>query len=104
RNDKTKIISRKYQKYAIKQNTNIKILGTSYSAELASSMNRDVQRIMDTDTYRDIYPQTVIPTKGIQNDGYTRNNDLFEVIGYKGSYRSAGVGGSITGQGADIAI
>lgn len=104
RHGKSEIISRKYPAYALGQNPNLKILGTSYSAELASSMNRDVQRIMDTDTYRDIYPQTVIPTKGIQNDGYTRNNDLFEVIGYKGSYRSAGVGGSITGQGADIAI
>ena len=35
---------------------------------------------------------------------YIRTSDLFEIVGHQGSYRSTGVGGGITGQGADILI
>ena len=35
---------------------------------------------------------------------YLRNSDLFEIVGHRGSYRSAGVGGGITGMGGDILI
>ena len=33
-----------------------------------------------------------------------RNSEIFEIVGHKGAYRSAGVGGGITGMGADISI
>lgn len=35
---------------------------------------------------------------------YIRTSDLFEIVGHAGAYRSCGVGGGITGQGADILI
>ena len=33
-----------------------------------------------------------------------RNSDIFEIVGHRGSYRGAGVGGGITGMGGDYII
>lgn len=36
--------------------------------------------------------------------GYKRNEDYFDIVGHRGFYKSVGVGGSLTGTPADIAI
>ena len=33
-----------------------------------------------------------------------RNSDLFEIVARRGVYRSAGVGGGITGMGGDVIL
>ena len=77
--------------------------------DLASRMNRDVQRIIDTPNMGNLFPDyynEAIRTVRAQNatGNYQRNNDIFEVVGHKGVYRSAGVGGGITGMGCNIGI
>lgn len=70
-------------------------------------MNRDIQRIIDSDEYKQIFPRTQLFGKNIRSmaDGsYLRNNDIFEIVGFNGKYRSAGVGSGITGQGFNIGI
>jgi len=48
-------------------------------------MNRDVQRIVDSDDYRDIYPQAQINSKNVvTTQTYLRNSTIFEIIGRKG--------------------
>lgn len=81
------------------------IIATSYSAELASRMNRDVQRIIDSDKYRELFPGTRLSSDN-SRDGtkWLRNSDMYEVVGHGGSYRSAGVGGGITGMGGDYLL
>lgn len=85
------------------------IISTSYSATLASEMNRDVQRIIDSPDYKLIFPKTKIYSKGIiMPAGYKetprRNNERYDVIGHKGKYLCAGVGGGIVGQGMHYGI
>ena len=72
----------------------LSIIATSYADSLAGDMNRDVQRIIDGDEYRSLFPATRL------GGGALRNSDVFEINGRRGRYRSAGVGGGITGQGA----
>lgn len=107
RHGKSEIVSRRYPAYVLGRNPNIEIIGTSYSASLASSMNRDVQRIIDSPEYQEVFPDTTLSGSNVRSDAtgsYLRNSDEFEVVGYRGSYKSAGIGGGITGSGADIAI
>lgn len=101
RSGKSEIVSRMFPAYAFGRYPDISIIGTSYSADLASRNNRDVQRVMESDAYSWLFPAVKLPTKG--NVGYTRTSDLFEIPGYAGSYRSAGVGGGLTGMGSSIA-
>jgi len=107
RHGKSEIASRRFPAYCFGRYPDFSIISTSYSADLASRMNRDVQRIMDEDTYARIFPDTRLYGKNVRTtaqSAYMRNSDIFEIVGHSGVYRSSGVGGGITGMGADIAI
>ncbi|STO54410.1 Transposase and inactivated derivatives [Canicola haemoglobinophilus] len=106
RSGKSELFSRRFPAWAFGKNPDLQMIACSYSADLASRMNRDVQRIMDDESYLDIFPQSSLNNKRIAkiSGQALRNSEIFEIIGHKGAYRSAGVGGGITGMGADIAI
>jgi predicted phage terminase large subunit-like protein len=105
RHGKSELASRRFPAYALGRYPDMGIICASYSADLATRMNRDVQRVIDDPTYRAIFPGTTIAGKAqTQQGSWLRNADYFEVVGRKGSFRSAGVGGGLTGFGASIAI
>lgn len=107
RHGKSTIVSRYFPAYALGRYPDMNIIATSYGADLASRMNRDVQRIMGNNGYAQLFPATRLGGKGSHSAGlgsYLRNSDMFEIVGHSGSYRSAGVGGGITGMGAECAI
>ncbi len=107
RHGKSEIASRRFPAYALGRYPDLSIIATSYSADLAARMNRDVQRIIDEDVYARIFPGTQLYGKNVRTTAqgtYIRNSDIFEIVGHNGVYRSSGVGGGITGMGADIAI
>src|SRR5690242_16492702 len=52
RNGKSEAVSRRLPAYLLGRNPDARIVATSYSADLASMMNRDVQRIIDSEDYR----------------------------------------------------
>lgn len=103
---KSEIVSRRFPAYAFGKKPTLRIIGSSYSHDLAARMNRDVQRIMDSDEYRSVFPGTIIPEANnrTQARGALRNSEIFEVIGTGGSYRPAGRGEGITGMSCDLAI
>lgn len=100
---KSEIVSRKFSSWALGQNPKLKIVGTSYSADLASKFALAIQRTMDEELYQRLFPQTRINQKGEQS-GYIRNVDYFETIGFGGYYKAVGVGGGLTGTAVDIGI
>lgn len=107
RRGKSEIISRRLPAYAFGLNPNLQIIATSYGADLASAMNRDVQRVMDSAEYKMVFPNSYLNSRNVKNmakGSYIRTSDKFELVNNKGAYRSAGVGGAITGMGADLAI
>lgn len=101
RHGKSELASRMFPAYALGRNPDLSIIATSYSADLASRMNRDVQRIIESEEYRAIFPGVHLPGK---NSSQFRTSDFFEVEGHDGGYRSAGVGGGITGMGGNILL
>lgn len=101
RSGKSEIVSRRFPAYALGRNPDLQIIATSYGADLSQRFNRDVQRIIDDLPYKSVFPETALATRG---GSYIRTADLFEIVGHDGAYRSCGVGGGITGQGADILI
>lgn len=102
RSGKSQIISRNFPAYLFGRDPNLSIITASYSGDLSSRFNLDVQRIIDSDGYKSIFPDTKLSDKKDKN--YKRTDSLFEIVNYKGSYRSAGVGGGLTGMGCDILI
>ena len=107
RHGKSELATRRFPAYAFGRYPDLTMISASYGADLASRMNRDVQRIMDDDAYAALFQKTCLLGKNIRTvaaGNYLRNSDIFEIVGHIGSYRSAGVGGGITGMGGDILI
>lgn len=107
RSGKSELTSRRFPAYAFGRYPDLQIIATSYGADLSQRFNRDVQRIIDDDVYRQVFPETTLYGKNVRttvNGSYIRTSDLFEIVGHKGAYRSCGVGGGITGTGADILV
>lgn len=106
RSGKSELVSRKFPAYAFGVDPDLQIIATSYGADMAQRFNRDVQRVIDNDLYKAAFPDTSLNAGKSNNSkgAYIRTSDLFEIVGHTGSYRSCGVGGGITGMGADILI
>ena len=107
RHGKSEVVSRRFPPFALGKNPDLTLIAASYSASLSSLMNRDVQRVMDEESYAEVFPGTYLWGKNIRTvagGSYLRNSDIFEVVGHRGVYRSAGVCGGITGMGAHILV
>lgn len=107
RSGKSELVSRRFPAFALGRNPDLQIIATSYSSDLSQRFNRDVQRVIDDEQYFELFPKTKLNNSRVRTDSrgsYIRTSDLFEIVGHAGAYRSCGVGGGITGQGADILI
>ena len=84
----------------------------SYNAIKARKFNRELQRIIDDDTYHRLFPQTLLAGQTSSSSNattsksrnYARNADECEIVGYQGSFKTIGVGGSLTGEPVDVLI
>lgn len=104
RHGKSELASRRFPAYALGRHPDLSIISTSYAAGLSSRMNRDVQRVIDSPAYRALFPGTALHGRTARGTTSLRNSDIFEIVGHRGVYRSAGVGGGITGMGGHIVI
>jgi predicted phage terminase large subunit-like protein len=103
----SEIVSRRLPSYILGKNPDAPIVFSTYSADLAKKMNRDVQRIIDSPTYHDLFPDTLLNRSNVRSTAkgsYIRTTDMFEVVGKAGSYKSVGVGGPLTGFGFELGI
>jgi len=106
RHGKSELVSRRLPAYIFGVDPDASIISCSYGADLASKMNRDVQRIIDSREYQKLFPDTQLsePYTRSTVGSFLRNSDFFEIVGHTGAYRSAGVGGGITGMGCNYGI
>jgi len=98
--------SRKLPAFVLGLNPDKKVCIASYAATIAQDFNRDVQRIMDSEEYREIFPDTFLNGSGGQtfNNVYVRNTNVIEMVGRKGSLRVVGTGGALTSKSVDMLV
>lgn len=109
RSGKSQLVSRDFPAWFLGNYPESHIIASSYSSDLAGAMNTDVQRIIDGPRFRELFPFVFLASKEAaaktgDTGAYKKTTDKFEIVHYRGSYRSAGVGGGITGMGADVLI
>jgi predicted phage terminase large subunit-like protein len=107
RHGKTEEVSRRFPAYALGKYPNMRFIATSYNSDLASSINRDVQRIISSEEYFRLFPETTISGSDHAKKSSVpvkANSEEFDVISYDGFYKSAGVGGGISGRGGDVLL
>lgn len=88
------------------KNPDLKIAIASYSDTFAKKFNRDIQRLIDSQTYAELFPETTLNGKNIVTvtSSYLRNSSEFEIVNHKGSLKAVGRGGPLTGNPVDIMI
>ena len=75
---------------------NLKIIQTTHTAELAVRFGRRVRNIIDSDEYQEVFPKLKLEADNKSAGRWTTNQG--------GESFYAGVGGAITGRGADLLI
>ena len=73
-----------------------KVIQTSHTAELAVGFGRKVRNLVDQDTYSEVFPGV-----GLQSDSKAAGR---WATNKGGDYFAIGVGGAVTGKGADLLI
>ena len=75
---------------------NKKVIQTSHTAELAVGFGRKVRNLVDSDRYKDLFPDVALQADSKAAGRWATN--------YAGEYFAIGVGGAVTGKGADLLI
>jgi len=98
--------TRRLPAYILGKNPNTKIAVISYSAPKARKFNREIQRVIDTPEYRDLFPETSLNTTNVITvaGSWLRNSDECEIVGHRGGFKTVGVGGPLTGDPVDVLI
>ena len=73
-----------------------KVIQTSHTAELAVGFGRKVRNLVDSDVYKDIFPDVALQSDSKAAGRWATNKG--------GDYFAIGVGGAVTGKGADLLI
>jgi predicted phage terminase large subunit-like protein len=73
-----------------------KVIQTSHTAELAVGFGRKVRNLVDSDRYKDLFPDVALQADSKAAGRWATN--------YAGDYFAIGVGGAVTGKGADLLI
>ena len=73
-----------------------KIIQTSHTAELAVGFGRKVRNLVDSDVYKDLFPEVALQVDSKAAGRWATNKG--------GDYFAIGVGGAVTGKGADLLI
>jgi predicted phage terminase large subunit-like protein len=109
RHTKSELVSRRLPAFIHGKFPSDKIMAGSYSMSLAKDMTADVQKIMDTPEYLEVFPNSRIVPAGLKHPVARRNTEEHDIMNADGllttgKYRGQGIGGSFTGKGANWII
>lgn len=105
---KSEFSSRRLPAKRLGDNPNARIGIVAYNHPVASKFNRDIQRIIETPEYQELYPDTTLSRQSIRSKRsettWLRNADEFEIVDHEGSLVTVGIGGGLTSRKLDLAI
>lgn len=96
RHGKSELASIQFPAWYLGRNPRKQIISVNYSADLAKDFGRKVRNVVLGQEYRNIFPETVLSMQSKAADKWMTK------VG--GSYYATGIGGSITGKGANCFV
>jgi len=96
RHTKSEFASYLLPSYLMGRNPALQALEATHTAELAVKFGRKVRDLMDSDRYKELFPEVLLKQDSKAAGRWDTNKG--------GSYFAVGVGGAVTGRGADILI
>lgn len=98
--------TRRLPAYLLGKDPNLKVAIVSYSSTKSRKFNREIQRIISSAEYAEVFPETKLNSSNIVSVAgeWLRNSEEFEIVDYRGSLKAVGVGGPLTGDPVDVLI
>ena len=94
RHTKSEFASNLFPAWMMGKNPKLKIIQTTHTAELSYNFGRKVRNLFDQQEFKDVFPDVNLSQDSKAAGRFTTNKG--------GEYFAAGVGGAITGRGADL--
>lgn len=96
RNGKSETVSRKFPAWYLGRNPDHNVILSSYAYSLARGFSKDNRDMIESRIYKTIFPVSTKDDSRAVND--------WDIADHRGGMLTAGVGGSITGYGANLFI
>jgi predicted phage terminase large subunit-like protein len=96
RHGKSQLVSIYYPAWFIGRNPNKKVMMVSHTTDLAVDFGRKVRNLIDTETYKEIFPAVALATDSKSAGRWNTN--------FGGEYFACGVGSALAGRGADLLL
>ena len=96
RHGKSELTSYLYLAWLMGNHPESKIIQATHTAELAMRFGRKVRNLMDSDAYREVFPDVRLAADSKAAGRWETNKG--------GEYFASGVGGAMTGRGADFLV
>lgn len=100
---KSELVSRHLPAYIFGKDPDHRILAATYGDSFSSLFNLDVQRIMESEKYHNVFPGVMLAGHG-EMGNWIKNSSTFDIVNRRGRYHSVGVGGSLTGRTGNTLI
>lgn len=97
RHGKSELVSVQFPAWFIGKNSDKAIITSSYSADLAVEFGSQTRNLINTKEFKNVFQEIKLA-----EDSQAKNN--WGISGHRGKYVATGVGGAITGKGADVLI
>lgn len=105
RHGKSELASRKFPAWLMGRMSDVRVILTSYGADLASKHSREVRNLIMSRRYQALFGGLSSRSEPVELSADSRSVSAWDLAApHRGGMVAAGVGGGITGLGADLLI
>ena len=101
---KSQTASRKFPAWLLGKNPDLRVILTSYNAELASKHSKAVRDLIQGEEYSQVFGTLSSTDEPVELDAESKASASWDIGNHNGGMQAAGVGGGITGFGAHLLI
>lgn len=101
---KSQTASRKFPAWLLGQMPDLRIILTSYGADLATKHSKAVRDLIMTDRYSTVFGEMASNDEPVLLDAESRSSASWDLAGRSGGMQAAGINGALTGFGANLLI
>ncbi len=101
---KSQTASRKFPAWLLGKNPDLRIILTSYGADLATSHSKGARDLLKSERYDAVFGSLASADEPVILDAESKASAKWDIADHIGGMQAAGVGGAITGFGANLFI
>jgi hypothetical protein len=101
---KSQTASRKFPAWLLGKSPDLRIILTSYNADLASKHSKAVRDHIQSEEYSQVFGVLASTGEPVELDPESKASASWDIADHSGGMQAAGVGGGITGFGANLLI